>query len=75
MSERSEASDGDHGNQAPAGPGQADERTHDPETVPLDVGEGQDVVIRQQSATPGEELGGGEHPDPDTPPQDPAPGG
>ncbi|CAA9242201.1 MAG: hypothetical protein AVDCRST_MAG20-1786 [uncultured Acidimicrobiales bacterium] len=71
----SDASDGDHGNEVPAPAGGGDERTHDPETVPLDLDEGEDVVIRQQAA--GEELvvGGGEFPDPDTPPQDPAPGG
>lgn len=71
----SDASDGDHGNDAPAAPGQADERTHDPETVPLDLDEGDDVVIQQQAAGTDQVLGSGEFPDPDAPPQDPAPGG
>lgn len=72
----SDASDGEHGNQAPSAPGQADERTHDPETVPLDLDEGDDdVVISQQNVGVSEELGSGEFPDPDAPPQDPAPGG
>ncbi|MEX2658999.1 MAG: hypothetical protein WD232_04830 [Acidimicrobiales bacterium] len=69
-----DASDGEHGNQAPSAPGAPDERTHDPETVPLDVDEGDDVVIRQQNVGKGEEHGGGEFPDPDAPAQEPAPG-
>ena len=71
----SDASDGDHGNDASATPGQADERTHDPETVPLDLEEGDDVVIQQQAAGTEQVLGSGEFPDPDAPPQDPAPCG
>jgi hypothetical protein len=70
----SDASDGDHGNEAPAAAG-GDERTHDPETVPLDLDEGDDVVIQQQAAGAEQVLGSGEFPDPDAPPQDPAPGG
>ena len=70
-----DASDGDHGNDAPAAAGQADERTHDPETVPLDLDEGDDVVIQQQPSGADQVLGSGEFPDPDAPPQDPAPGG
>ncbi len=70
-----DASDGDHGNQTASAPGQPDERTHDPETVPLDLDEGDDVVIRQQPVGAEQTLGGGEFPDPGTPPQDPAPGG
>jgi hypothetical protein len=64
----------DHDNQTP-GDGGPDERTHDPETVPLDIDEGDDVVLAQGPGGAGEVLGGGEFPDPDTPPQDPAPGG
>ena len=67
--------DPDHGNQAPSSGGQADERTHDPETVPLDLDEGEDVVIEQMPVGAEQVLGGGEFPDPDAPPQDPAPGG
>jgi hypothetical protein len=67
----SDASDGDHGNDAPEAAG----RTHDPASVPLDVDEGADVVIEQENIGKGEELGGGEFPDPGTPPRDPAPGG
>ncbi len=43
-------------------------------TVPLEREDGTTVVIRQQNVGPGNELGGGEFPDPDTPPQPPAPG-
>ncbi len=43
-------------------------------TVPLECEDGSTVVIRQQNVGPGNELGGGEFPDPDTPPQPPAPG-
>lgn len=67
--------DGDHGNQAPSGAGQADDRTHDPETVPLDLDEGEDVVIGQMPVGSEQVLGSGEFPDRDAPPQDPAPGG
>jgi hypothetical protein len=35
---------------------------------------GEPYVIQQQNVGPGNELGGGEWPDPDTPPQPPAPG-
>ena len=48
-----------------------DKRTH---SVPLDTEEGDDVVIEQQNVGPGVEDGGGEFPDPDAPPQAPAPG-
>jgi len=41
---------------------------------PLENEEGEEVVIQQQDVGPGSELGGGEWPDPDTPPQPPAPG-
>ena len=67
--------DPDHGNQAPSSGGQADERTHDPETVRLDLDEGDDVVISQMPVGADQVLGSGEFPDPDAPPQDPAPGG
>ncbi len=42
-------------------------------TVPLERDDGSTVVIRQQNVGPGNELGGGEFPDPDTPPQPPRP--
>jgi hypothetical protein len=35
---------------------------------------GEPYVIQQQNVGPGRELGGGEWPDPDTPPRPPAPG-
>lgn len=56
-----------------AQPGQepVDESTR---SEPLDLDEGPDVVIAQQNTGPGNELGGGEFPDPDTPPTDAAPG-
>jgi hypothetical protein len=41
---------------------------------PLEDEEGRTYVIRQQNVGPGNEAGGGEWPDPDTPPQAPAPG-
>ena len=66
--------DPDHGNQAPSSGGQADERTHDPETVPLDLDEGDDVVIKQENVGEDNMRGGGEWPDPNTPPSDAAPG-
>ncbi len=70
-----DASDGDHDNDSTAPAGAGDERTHDPETVPLDLDEGEDVVIQQQASGADQVLGSGEFPDPDAPPQDPAPGG
>ncbi len=70
-----DAGDGDHGNDSSAPAGEVDERTHDPETVPLDLDEGEDVVIQQQASGANQVLGSGEFPDPDAPPQDPAPGG
>jgi hypothetical protein len=48
-----------------------DKRTH---SVPLDTEDADDVVIEQQNVGPGVEDGGGEFPDPDAPPQEPAPG-
>ena len=68
------AYDDEHGNQAPSDPGRADERTHDPESVPLDLDEGPDRVIAQGPAGADEVVGGGEFPDRDAPPQEPAPG-
>jgi NADH:ubiquinone oxidoreductase subunit F (NADH-binding) len=52
---------------------------HDPEAAlytsePLETEHGT-VVIQQQNVGPDNEAGGGEWPDPDTPPADPAPGG
>jgi hypothetical protein len=44
------------------------------ETVPLDLDEGEDVVIRQENVGEDNMRGGGEWPDPDTPPSDAAPG-
>src|SRR5690349_10052241 len=41
---------------------------------PLEAEDGSEYVIRQQNVGPGNELGGGEWPDPDTPAQSPAPG-
>ena len=59
--------------------GEDDERDDDPEadpysTVPLEDEHGETYVIRQQNVGPGNEEGGGEWPDPDTPPRSPAPG-
>ena len=44
------------------------------ETVPLDLDEGDDVVIRQENVGEDNMRGGGEWPDPDAPPSDAAPG-
>jgi hypothetical protein len=44
------------------------------ETVPLDLDEGEDVVIEQENVGEDNMRGGGEWPDPDTPPSDAAPG-
>ena len=41
---------------------------------PLDLHEGDDEVVGQQNVGPGNMRGGGEWPDPDTPPSDAAPG-
>jgi hypothetical protein len=41
---------------------------------PLEDENGTRYVIRQQNVGPGNELGHGEWPDPNTPPQSPAPG-
>jgi hypothetical protein len=49
----------------------SDERMYS--TVPLETEDGV-VVIRQQNVGKDNEIGGGEWPDPDTPPQRPAPG-
>jgi hypothetical protein len=43
-------------------------------TVPLEAEDGSTYVIRQQNVGPDNELGGGEWPDPNTPPRSPAPG-
>ncbi len=42
--------------------------------MPLDMDDGEPVVIEQQNVGAGVEMGGGEFPDPHTPPQPPAPG-
>jgi hypothetical protein len=44
------------------------------ETVPLDLDEGDDVVLKQENVGEDNMLGGGEWPDPDAPPSDAAPG-
>jgi hypothetical protein len=41
---------------------------------PLEAEDGTIYVIQQQTVGPDNELGGGEFPDPDTPPRPPAPG-
>jgi hypothetical protein len=43
-------------------------------TVPLEDEDGSTYVIRQQAVGKDNEVGGGEWPDPDTPPRAPAPG-
>jgi len=43
-------------------------------TVPLEAEDGSTYVIQQQNVGPDNELGGGEWPDPHTPPRAPAPG-
>jgi len=52
--------------------GPSDEKMYTSE--PLEDDDGNTYVIRQQNVGPGNELGGGEWPDPDTPPQSPGPG-
>jgi hypothetical protein len=56
-----------------------DQSDDDPEaalytSTELEDEEGEPYVIEQQNVGPGSELGGGEWPDPDTPPKPPAPG-
>jgi hypothetical protein len=43
-------------------------------TTELEDEDGEPYVIQQQNVGPDNERGGGEWPDPDTPPQAPAPG-
>ena len=43
-------------------------------SVPLDLDEGEDVVIQQENVGEDNMRGGGEWPDPDAPPSDAAPG-
>ncbi len=43
-------------------------------SVPLDLDEGEDVEVGQQNTGVQTEEGGGEWPDPETPPRGPAPG-
>jgi len=43
-------------------------------TVPLEDEDGNEYVIQQQNVGPDNMEGGGERPDPDTPPRAPAPG-
>jgi hypothetical protein len=57
----------------------ADRADEDPEapvstSTELEDEDGETYVIQQQNVGPGNELGGGEWPDPETPPQPPAPG-
>lgn len=56
-----------------------DEVADDPEaplytSTVLEDEDGKPYVIQQQDVGPGSELGGGEWPDPHTPPRPPAPG-
>jgi hypothetical protein len=53
-------------------PDPSDEKMYTSE--PLEDDNGETYVIRQQNVGPGNELGGGEWPDPDTPARPPAPG-
>jgi hypothetical protein len=53
---------------------QSEDEDKSVETVPLDLDEGDDVVIRQENVGEDNMRGGGEWPDPDTPPSDAAPG-
>jgi hypothetical protein len=48
-------------------------REPDPDvrSVPIEDEDGNEVVIEQQNVGPGNEVGQGEFPDPDTPPKDP----
>lgn len=48
-------------------------RDDDPDvrSVPLEDDDGNEVVIEQQNVGPGNQVGQGEFPDPDTPPKDP----
>jgi len=64
---------------APAKPPDDDEDEADPEaplysTVPLEAEDGSTYVVQQQNVGPDNEMGGGEWPDPHTPPKSPAPG-
>jgi hypothetical protein len=57
----------------------ADEPSEDPEaplytSTELEDEDGERYVIEQQNVGPDNELGGGEWPDPHTPPKPPAPG-
>jgi hypothetical protein len=63
-------------------PGEAVRAAPDPDdpearlytSEPLEDEDGNTYVIQQQNVGPGNERGGGEWPDPRTPPQSPAPG-
>ena len=64
---------------APPAPDEDDTDQEDPEaslysTVPLEDDEGHEYVIQQQNVGKDNMEGGGEWPDPDTPPKPPAPG-
>jgi hypothetical protein len=50
----------------PDSPEDSDEKMYT--SAPLEDDEGRPYVIRQQNVGPGNELGGGEWPDPDSPP-------
>ena len=52
----------------PAGDDAIDERMYT--SAPIEDDEGATYIIRQQNVGPGNELGGGEWPDPDTPSTD-----
>ena len=55
-------------------PDQPQDEDKSVETVPLDLDEGEDVVIQQENVGEDNMRGGGEWPDPDAPPSDAAPG-
>jgi hypothetical protein len=60
-------------------PGDVPPIEEDPEarlytSTELEDEDGEPYVIQQQNVGPGNELGGGEWPDPHTPPKPPAPG-
>ena len=53
---------------------QPDDEDKAVESVPLDLQGGEDAVIKQENVGRENMRGGGEWPDPDTPPSDAAPG-
>jgi len=69
---RDVASDDDRPNDVPAIEDDPDARLYT--STELEDEDGEPYVVQQQNAGPGVEQGGGEWPDPDTPPRAPAPG-